>query len=68
MILLLMKGPRSYTTEDTVEIDCHGGLFVQRRILEAVLKNGARLAEPGEFTAEGISQRKDKGFPEADFV
>lgn len=50
VILLLMKGPRSYTTEDTVEIDCHGGLFVQRRILEAVLKNGARLAEPGEFT------------------
>ena len=50
VIILLMKGPHSYTTEDIVEIDCHGGLFVQRRILETVLKKGARLAEPGEFT------------------
>lgn len=50
VIVLLMKGPHSYTTEDTVEIDCHGGLFVLRRILETVIKNGARLAEPGEFT------------------
>ena len=47
---MLMKGPRSFTAEDTVEIDCHGGMLVTRRILEAVLKAGARLADPGEFT------------------
>ena len=46
----VMKAPRSYTTEDTVEISCHGGVLVMQRILEAVLKNGARIAEPGEFT------------------
>lgn len=50
VIILLMKAPHSYTTEDTVEIDCHGGIFVLRRILETVIKNGARPAEPGEFT------------------
>lgn len=50
VIVLLMKGPHSYTAEDTVEIDCHGGILVMRRILEAVLKQGARPAEPGEFT------------------
>lgn len=50
VIVLLMRGPRSYTAEDTVEIDCHGGVLVMKRILETVLKHGARLAEPGEFT------------------
>lgn len=50
VLVMLMKGPRSFTAEDTVEIDCHGGMLVTRRILEAVLKAGARLAEPGEFT------------------
>lgn len=50
VILLLMKGPHSYTAEDTVEIDCHGGVFVMKKILELVIKNGARPAEPGEFT------------------
>lgn len=50
VMVLLMKGPRSYTREDTVEIDCHGGVLVMNRILEAVLRNGARPAEPGEFT------------------
>ena len=50
VLLMLMRGPRSYTAEDTVEIDCHGGMLVTRRILETVLKAGARLAEPGEFT------------------
>lgn len=50
VIVLLMKGPHSYTAEDTVEIDCHGGIFVMRRILETVLKQGVRPAEPGEFT------------------
>lgn len=50
VIVLIMKGPHSYTAEDTVEIDCHGGVLVMKRILETVLKNGARMAEPGEFT------------------
>ena len=50
VMVLLMKAPNSYTTEDTVEIDCHGGTLVIRRILETVLKYGARAAEPGEFT------------------
>ena len=45
-----MKAPNSYTTEDTVEIDCHGGILVMNKILELIIKNGARLAEPGEFT------------------
>ena len=47
---MLMRGPRSYTAEDTVEIDCHGGMLVTRRILGDGFKGGARLAEPGEFT------------------
>lgn len=50
VIVLLMRGPHSYTAEDTVEIDCHGGVYVMRRILELVLRKGARAAEPGEFT------------------
>lgn len=50
VMVLLMKSPRSYTREDTVEIDCHGGVLVMNRILEDVLRNGARPAEPGEFT------------------
>ncbi len=50
VILLIMRGPHSYTAEDTVEIDCHGGVLVMKRILETVLKQGARIAEPGEFT------------------
>ena len=50
VMVLLMKAPNSYTREDTVEIDCHGGVYVMKRILETVIKNGARPAEPGEFT------------------
>lgn len=50
VLVLLMKGPHSYTGEDTVEISCHGGTFVIKRVLETVIKNGARLAEPGEFS------------------
>ena len=45
-----MKGPNSYTKEDVIEIDCHGGPFVVQKILQTVIKNGARLSEPGEFT------------------
>lgn len=50
VMVLLMRGPKSYTREDTVEIDCHGGVYVMKRILETVIRNGARPAEPGEFT------------------
>ena len=50
VMVLIMKAPNSYTREDTVEIDCHGGVYVMKRILETVIKYGARPAEPGEFT------------------
>ena len=50
VIVLLMKGPHSYTAEDTVEIDCHGGVFVMKKVLELAIRCGARPAEPGEFT------------------
>lgn len=50
VLAVVMKGPHSYTAEDTVEIDCHGGVLVMKRILETVIKYGARPAEPGEFT------------------
>lgn len=49
-LVLVMKEPNTYTRENVVEIDCHGGAYVTRRILELVLRNGARPAEPGEFT------------------
>jgi tRNA modification GTPase len=49
-LIAVLKAPHSYTAEDTVELQCHGGPYVLNRVLEAVLKAGARLAEPGEFT------------------
>lgn len=50
VMVLVMKGPNTYTREDTVEINCHGGVLVMKDLLKTVLKNGARIAEPGEFT------------------
>lgn len=50
VMVLLMRAPHSYTKEDCIEIDCHGGVYVMKRILETVIKYGARPAEPGEFT------------------
>ncbi len=50
VMVSVMKKPRSYTAEDTVEINCHGGLLIMRKVLEEVLRSGARMAEPGEFT------------------
>ncbi|MCD8110699.1 MAG: tRNA uridine-5-carboxymethylaminomethyl(34) synthesis GTPase MnmE, partial [Clostridiales bacterium] len=50
VLLLIMRAPKTYTCEDVVEIDCHGGILVVKRILETVIKHGARPAEPGEFT------------------
>ena len=49
-LLLIMRGPKSYTREDVVEIHCHGGVVPLKQILELTLRFGARLAEPGEFT------------------
>ncbi len=50
VLAIVMKAPNTYTREDIVEIDCHGGILVTRKVLEAVLDAGARPAEPGEFT------------------
>ena len=50
VLVSVMKAPHTYTKEDIVEINCHGGSLVTRRVLEAVLKTGARIAQPGEFT------------------
>ncbi len=50
VMVLVLRAPNTYTRENTIEIDCHGGILVMKKILDLVLKNGARLAEPGEFT------------------
>jgi tRNA modification GTPase len=50
VLIVLMKSPKTYTREDIVEIQCHGGYFILQKILELVLKEGARIAQPGEFT------------------
>ena len=50
VLLMLMKAPNTYTREDVVEINCHGGILVLNRVLDLCVKYGARLAEPGEFT------------------
>jgi tRNA modification GTPase len=58
VLLLLMKGPKSYTGEDSVEIQCHGGRFITKAVLEVVLQAGARAAEPGEFTLRAFKNNK----------
>jgi len=50
VLITVMRSPRTYTKEDIVEINCHGGIVALRRVLDLVLENGVRLAEPGEFT------------------
>ena len=50
VLVSVMKGPKSFTTEDIVEINCHGGIATTKKVLELLLLNGCRLAEPGEFT------------------
>lgn len=66
VLVMLMRGPHSYTAEDTAEIDCHGGRLVMQKILEVVLKNGARAAEPGEFTKRAfLNGRMDLSQAEA---
>lgn len=58
VLLMVMKGPHSFTGEDTVEINCHGGVYVVKRVLETVIKYGARPAEPGEFTKRAFLNGK----------
>lgn len=66
VLVMVMRNPRTYTGEDTVEIDCHGGVYAMKKILEIVLKNGARLAEPGEFTKRAfLNGRMDLSQAEA---
>ena len=50
VMVLILKAPKTFTKENVVEINCHGGIFLLKKILELVLKCGARMAEPGEFT------------------
>lgn len=66
VLVMLMKGPHSYTGEDTVEINCHGGVYVVKKILETLIKYGARPAEPGEFTKRAyLNGRMDLSQAEA---
>ena len=58
VLVLVMLGKRSYTGEDTVEIHCHGGSLITRRVLEVVLSNGIRAARPGEFTFKAFMNGK----------
>src|SRR4030043_1273320 len=50
VLIVMMKSPKTYTKEDIVEIQCHGGYFILQKVLELVLMQGARMAHPGEFT------------------
>lgn len=58
VLIMLMRAPRTFTGEDTIEINCHGGTYVVKRILETTIKNGARPAEPGEFTKRAFLNGK----------
>ena len=58
VMLTVFRAPASYTGEDVVEISCHGGILITRRILQLLLENGARLAEPGEFTQRAFLNGK----------
>ena len=58
VLVMLMRGPHSYTGEDTVEVNCHGGILVVKKVLETVIKYGARPAQPGEFTKRAFLNGK----------
>ncbi len=58
VLVMVMRGPKSFTGEDTVEINCHGGVYVVKKVLETVIKYGARPAEPGEFTKRAFLNGK----------
>ena len=57
-VALVFRAPKSYTGEDVVELSCHGGLYIIRRVLRAVLRHGARMAEAGEFTRRAFENGK----------
>lgn len=59
VLVMVMKGPKTYTGENTVEIDCHGGVLAVKKVLEAVLHAGARAADPGGVYETGVSERKN---------
>ncbi len=66
VLVMLMRGPHSYTGEDTIEINCHGGIYVVKKILELLIKYGAKPAEPGEFTKRAfLNGRMDLSQAEA---
>lgn len=66
VVALVMKGPRTFTGEDTVEIDCHGGMYICRRILESLIAAGCSMAQPGEFSKRAfLSGRMDLNEAEA---
>ena len=54
VLVMLMRGPKSFTAEDTVEVNCHGGVYAMKRVLDVVLKNGARPAEPRRQHGAGV--------------
>ncbi len=58
VVLSLFKGPKSYTGEDIIEISCHGSPYIQQQVIQACIKNGARLARPGEFTQRAFLNGK----------
>lgn len=58
VLVIIMRAPHTFTGEDTVEIDCHGGVYVVKKIMEACIKNGARPAQPGEFTKRAFLNGK----------
>ncbi|MFV0267888.1 MAG: tRNA modification GTPase, partial [Draconibacterium sp.] len=58
VVVALFKAPHSFTGEDIVEISCHGSTFIQQKILEVLIKNGARMALPGEFTQRAFLNGK----------
>jgi tRNA modification GTPase len=58
VLITLFRAPHSYSGEDVIEISCHGSLYIQQRILEALLSKGARMAKPGEFTLRGFLNGK----------
>lgn len=66
VLVIVMKNPHSYTGEDTVEIDCHGGMLILQKVLELVIRNGAKAAAPGEFTKRAfLNGRMDLSQAEA---
>ena len=58
VLVTVFKNPQSFTGEDTVEINCHGSIFIQQKILTLLCENGARIAEPGEFSKRAFLNRK----------